>query len=176
MRDYLIKICTDKRFDQTVMFLIMLNTLILALKWYDNPESMEEILEILNQVFAAVFLLEAVVKIFAFRVEYFKDGWNVFDFAIVVGTLAGTIINLSSSVKAGSSFTIVRSFRIGRIFRLIKRYKVLRQSFNTLILTIPALGNVGGLLFLFLYLYSILGVFLFAKVKLQNSLDIHANF
>jgi len=97
---------------------------------------------------------------------YFKDGWNIFDFVIVLGTLAGTIMNYSSSVQAGSQFTIVRSFRIGRIFRLIKRYKVLRQSFNTLILTIPALANVGGLLFLFLYLYSILGVFLFAKVKL----------
>lgn len=80
------------------MFLISLNTFILALKWYENPASMEYILEILNQVFAAIFLTEAFVKIFAFRAMYFKDGWNIFDFVIVLGTLAGTIMNYSSSV------------------------------------------------------------------------------
>jgi Ion transport protein len=42
--------------------------------------------------------------------------------------------------------------------------------------TIPALTNIGGLLVLFLYIYSVLGVFVFAEVKLQSYLDIHANF
>jgi len=41
---------------------------------------------------------------------------------------------------------------------------------------IPSLANVGGLLFLFLYLYAILGVFLFSKVQLNGALDRHANF
>ena len=36
--------------------------------------------------------------------------------------------------------------------------------------------NVGGLLTLFIYLYSVLGVFLFAHVKLNNQLSEHANF
>lgn len=43
-------------------------------------------------------------------------------------------------------------------------------------MTIPALTNIGGLLLLFLYIYSVLGVFLFAEVQLQNTLKIHANF
>jgi hypothetical protein len=41
---------------------------------------------------------------------------------------------------------------------------------------IPALTNIGGLLLLFLYIFSVLGVFLFAGVKLQENLDVHANF
>jgi hypothetical protein len=58
----------------------------------------------------------------------------------------------------------------------VKKAKSLRMIFNTFVITIPSLANVGGLLILLLYLYSILGVFLFATVKLQNELTVHANF
>jgi len=47
---------------------------------------------------------------------------------------------------------------------------------ETLYVTIPALTNIGGLLLLFLYIFSVLGVFLFAEVQLQTNLEIHANF
>lgn len=45
-----------------------------------------------------------------------------------------------------------------------------------MIVVIPALTNIGGLLLLFLYIFSVLGVFIFAGVKLQDNLDVHANF
>jgi len=48
--------------------------------------------------------------------------------------------------------------------------------FETFLVTIPALTNIGGLLLLFLYIFSVLGVFLFAEVQLQSNLDVHANF
>ena len=48
--------------------------------------------------------------------------------------------------------------------------------FHTIIVTIPALANVGGLLLLLIYLYAILGLFTFAPVKLNGALDEHANF
>lgn len=54
--------------------------------------------------------------------------------------------------------------------------KNLRILFNTFIDAIPQLTNVGALLFLFLFIYSVLGVFLFGKVKLQETLNVHANF
>lgn len=54
---------------------------------------------------------------------------------------------------------------MSRVFRLIKRAKSLKIIFETFVVTIPALANVGGLLMLMLYLYSILGVSLFATVK-----------
>lgn len=70
----------------------------------------------------------------------------------------------------------MRAFRISRILRLVKRAKSLKIIFETFIVTIPALVNVGGLLLLFLYLYSILGVSLFADVMLQSTYDGNANF
>ena len=81
--------------------------------------------------------------------------WNCFDFTIVVGTMVGLIFQWTTSGNAGSSVAtiamIIRTFRICRIVRLIKRAKSLRILFNTLILTLPGLANVGSLLFLFLF-------------------------
>jgi hypothetical protein len=60
--------------------------------------------------------------------------------------------------------SVVRTFRVGRILRLLNKAKSLKIIFNTIVITLPALANVGGLLFLLLYLYSILGIYLFATV------------
>jgi hypothetical protein len=95
---------------------------------------------------------------------------------IVIAAWLGNIINSIEGLDIGATTTVIRSFRISRIFKIIKKYKNLRILFYTFIGAIPQLTNVGGLLFLFLFLYSVLGVFMFAEVKLQDSLNIHANF
>ena len=78
----------------------------------------------------------------------------------------GMVINSIEGLDIGSITTVIRSFRISRIFKIVRKYKNLRILFYTFIGAIPQLTNVGGLLFLFLFLYSVLGVFLFAQVKL----------
>lgn len=72
--------------------------------------------------------------------------------------------------------TIARAFRIGRIFRLITKARFLRVIFNTILFTIPSLANVGALMMLLLFIFAILGVQIFATVKLQDTLNDHANF
>jgi len=62
------------------------------------------------------------------------------------------------------------------MLRLVKRAKSLNIIFETFLITIPALANIGSLLLLFLYLYAVIGVSLFAEVKLQDDLNRHANF
>ena len=113
-----------------------------------------------------MFTVEAIIKIIALGKNYFKIGWNIFDFIIVLATIIGLILDQAAGANIGSSTTAIRSFRIGRVFRLIKKFKELRTIFNTFIISIPSLANVGGLLFLFLYLYAILGMFLFSGIKL----------
>ncbi|MFN9907188.1 MAG: ion transporter [bacterium] len=61
---------------------------------------------------------------------------------------------------------MARALRIGRIFRLITKAKFLRVIFNTIIFTLPSLANVGALMFLLLFIFSILGVQIFATVAL----------
>ena len=155
-------------FDSFILVCIMVNTVVLALKWYGEPEALPSILEVINYVFAAIFTVEAGIKLIALRNVYFYDGWNVFDFAIVIGTYIGITISATTNVSVGPQTTIIRSFRILRILRLIKKARSLQMIFNAFVITIPSLANVGGLLFLLLYLYAILGVFSFATVQLQE--------
>ena len=69
------------------MLCILLNTIVMALNWFDAPVALGEVAEILNYSFTAVFTLEASIKIVAFKKAYFRDTWNVFDFSIVAFTL-----------------------------------------------------------------------------------------
>ena len=61
------------------------------------------------------------------------------------------------------------------MFKLVKRSKPLSFMFNTLMATFPALLNVGGLLVILLYVYSVLGVFVFAEIKVEGNPPLSAN-
>lgn len=79
-------------------------------------------------------------------------------------------------MNLGGATSIIRAFRVGRILKLVKRAKSLKVVFDTFLITLPALANVGGLLALLLYLYSILGVFLFADIAINGVLTDTMNF
>lgn len=74
------------------MILIILNTIVLAIKWNNQPKFVTTITEAINYVFACIFTFEAIIKIIALGKVYFKDNWNVFDFIIVLLTIIGIII------------------------------------------------------------------------------------
>ena len=81
-------------------------------------------------------------------------------------TICSVILEKSGIVgNIGSSTSVIRAFRIGRLLRLIKRAKSLMLIFETLIKALPALANVGSLLCLVLFIFSILGTNLFAYVR-----------
>ena len=123
-----------------------------------------------------IYTVEMVIKIVAFGKAYFKDGWCLFDFIIVLSAWIGLLLFHVFKIDVGSISTIIRSFRIARVLKLIKTAKNLQQIFQTFILAIPELVNVGALLMLFLFLFAVLGVSLFAEVKSQDTMDRHANF
>lgn len=99
------------------MVVILFNTVILVLKWPEMGESVQTFVDVANEICTGVFILEAVLKIIAFGRNYFKDNWNVFDFVIVVGSLAF----ISPTFKRQKrTVTMIRAFRIGRAFKLFK--------------------------------------------------------
>ena len=128
-------------------------------------------------MFTVIFTIEVIIKILGLGLKrYFSDGSNLFDFAIIIGLYVGLVVDLTTSVSVRIQATFLRAFRISRILRLVKRAKSLNIIFETFIITIPALANIGGLLLLLLYLYVIIGVQLFAPVMLQTHLNKHSNF
>ena len=124
-----------------------------------------------------VFLLEAIFKMISYGKRYFKDYWNVFDFIIVIGSLIYIILKYGFNVSLLSSATqVFRALRIGRIFKLFRNLKSLQNIFSTFLTTLPALMNVGGLLALILYIFAVIGMNLFTKVKLNGPMNQWLNF
>eukprot|EP00427_Karlodinium_veneficum_P059745 CAMPEP_0169385084 /NCGR_PEP_ID=MMETSP1017-20121227/43865_1 /TAXON_ID=342587 /ORGANISM="Karlodinium micrum, Strain CCMP2283" /LENGTH=1806 /DNA_ID=CAMNT_0009485871 /DNA_START=606 /DNA_END=6023 /DNA_ORIENTATION=+ len=164
-------------FENFIMLCIILNTLCMALKQFPYPsKAYEDVREICNTIFGAVFFLEMVIKLYALRLNYFKESWNRFDFCCVMSTVVGVIVQLVSDVEMASAMSAIRAFRIARLFRLVRFLRGLNRMFTALILSLPKLINVGGILLLFFFLFSVLGVQLFAKVKFHGPHDTHANF
>jgi flagellar basal body-associated protein FliL len=94
-RNFLIRMINHTLFDSFIIMCILLNTLVLACAWYDQSEMIKGVLVNVNYVFMAIFTIEAVLKLIAMKQHYFKDGWNCFDFFVVVCTLiALTIANI----------------------------------------------------------------------------------
>ena len=119
-----IKIANYRHFDNFIMACIMLNTLLMTMVWFDEPDGKEIVLEILNYIFSAIFTIEAIIKLIALKKVYFHDSWNIFDFIIVVLTLIILVLKVTNvGIEFGAGPTVLRALRIGRILRLIKRAK-----------------------------------------------------
>ena len=124
-----------------------------------------------------IFAFEAILKLISFGFKaYFRESGNIFDFVIVILTIVSSVISITMKLDFGASTTFIRALRMSRIFKFVQKSKQIKVIFETLIVTIPAITNIGGLLLLLLYMFSVLGVFLFAEVQLQDYLDHHANF
>ena len=82
-------IVTNKKFDMIIMIFIGLNMLTMTLDHYGQNEMWVFALENLNMGFICIFTTECVLKIFALRLHYFKEPWNVFDFVVVILSILG---------------------------------------------------------------------------------------
>ncbi len=76
IRQYCFKLANDRRFENYILFIIVLNTIVLALKFQGQPSSLGTTLEVLNNIFLAIFHLEALIKIAGWGLFYFKESWN----------------------------------------------------------------------------------------------------
>lgn len=168
---------SNSKFDNFIMSCILLNTVVMGMKTFPSPsEEYSTTLIVFNYIFAVIFLCEAILKLYALRGNYFKDAWNKFDFTCVCASLVSIGITLGTDLNIGSVMSAIRLFRIARLFRVVKFARGLNRLFTAFILSIPKLLNVAAILLLLLFLFSVLGVTLFAKVKFQGTHDIHGNF
>ena len=71
---------------------------------------------------------------------------------------------------------MMRAFRIGRVFKLFKQFKQLKIIFVTIEYTMSAMLNVGMLMMLIIYLFAVIGVQLFADIKINEPMSELTNF
>ncbi|MDQ6996553.1 MAG: ion transporter [Mariprofundus sp.] len=108
-----------------------------------------------NRIVLGVFIIEAALKIFAVAPKlrlYFGNGWNLFDFTIVV---------LALLPSTGELAMLARLARLLRVLRLISVIPELRLIVATLMRSIPSMGNIMLLMSVIFYIYAVAGQQLF---------------
>ncbi|CAF0790592.1 unnamed protein product [Brachionus calyciflorus] len=172
-------ITSNQKFDIFIMICIFLNMLAMCAESYGQSEETIRTLSFINHAFISIFTTECIMKLIALNWRYFKIPWNIFDMIIVVLSLLGVIFEEFMKHVLTFSPTIlrvVRVVRIGRVLRLVKGARGIRTLLFALAISLPALINIGLLLFLVIFIYSIFGMFFFMYVKYDAGLNELFNF
>uniref|UniRef100_A0A8C8ST05 Sodium channel protein n=1 Tax=Pelusios castaneus TaxID=367368 RepID=A0A8C8ST05_9SAUR len=173
-------IVTSQAFDAVIMVLICLNMITMMVETDEQSKEKTDNLNKINMLFVAIFTAECIMKLLALRHYYFMNGWNVFDLTVVIMSIVGTV--LSNIVKrfenyfSPTLFRVIRLARIGRILRLIRAARGIRTLLFALMMSLPALFNIGLLLFLVMFIYAIFGMANFAYVQWESGIDDMFNF
>uniref|UniRef100_A0A3Q2YBG0 Sodium channel protein n=1 Tax=Hippocampus comes TaxID=109280 RepID=A0A3Q2YBG0_HIPCM len=169
---------TKQAFDIVIMILICLNMVTMMVETDDQTPDMDDILYWINLVFIVLFTGECVLKMISLRHYYFTIGWNIFDFVVVILSIVGMFLSevIEKYFVSPTLFRVIRLARIGRILRLIKGAKGIRTLLFALMMSLPALFNIGLLLFLVMFIYAIFGMSNFAYVKRESGIDDMFNF
>ncbi len=150
------RVAESRGFEYFIVALILINAVILGLE--TSPGILEEygdLLHLGNQIILGIFIIEALIKIVAVAPKfqrYFGNGWNLFDFTVIV---------LSLVPATGQFAMIARLARLLRVFRLITVIPELRLIVATLIKSIPSMGNIMLLIAVIFYMYAVAGYHFF---------------
>ncbi len=139
-------------FQRFIIAVILINAITLGLE--TSPPAMQHagsLLLALDRAALVVFVIELALKLFVYRLRFFRSGWNVFDFTIVAITLAPT----------GEGLQVLRSLRILRALRLVSVVPSMRKVVNALLRAVPGMGSVLTLLLLVFYVAAVMSTKLF---------------
>ena len=152
------RIVESPRFEPFMVGLIIFNAVLIGLE--TSRELMTRYdgwVYVLNDAILVVFIVEAALKITAVAPRwglYFRDGWNLFDFSIIV---------LSLIPATGEFALVARLVRVLRVLRLVSAVPQLRLIVATLVRSIPSMGHVLLLMSVIFYIYAVTGFHLFGE-------------
>lgn len=150
---------SNKLFELTVIGIIVVSALLIGAKTYeDEVGPFQQWLLMLDVAITVFFLVEILIRMAAERRlrDFFRRGWNVFDFLIVTASL----IPMDDSEMV----LLARLLRIFRVLRLVSMIPELRMLITALFKSIPRMGYVVLLMFIIFYIYGAIGSFLFSDV------------
>ena len=150
------RIAGTRRFLALTFAVIAVNALVIGLQTYEGVEAEAgELLDTLNAIFVAFFVVELTIRITAFGRRpwrFFRNGWNVFDFAMTVPVLIPGV---------RESTTALRVVRLLRVFRIVSALPEMRVLVSGLGRSVAPLVSMGVLVILLFYAYGMVGWILF---------------
>ncbi len=154
------RVADSTRFQLFILGVIVANAVVLGLETYDSIDrDYGATLEILNDVFLGVFVVEIAIRIAAHGSrpqDYFKSGWNVFDFLVIGGALLPGL---------RQNATVLRLLRLLRIVRVVSIFPDLRFLIRGMATSLPPIGSMAMLTSLLIYIYGMLGWILYADTN-----------
>ncbi|KAK9884321.1 hypothetical protein WA026_005271 [Henosepilachna vigintioctopunctata] len=163
---------TSKPFEYAIFVLILINTITLAMKIPNPPEIYTMILDESNMAFTAIFAMEFIFKLAAFKVKnYLSDAWNLFDFVIVLGGFIDIVYQ--EVFPGGGSFKFTgkffRLFRVMRLIKLLSKGEGIRTLLWTFLKSFQALPYVALLVLMLFFIYAVIGMQTFGKIESRSS-------
>ena len=156
-----LKIRNSKFFNTLVISVIIASALYAGVSSYNEiiPADYVFLLQVFDYSITVFFTIEILIRIIAERslINFFKDGWNVFDFLIVSISLI--------PIGGAESIFVARLLRIVRILRIITVVPAFRHIIDSLIKTIPRVGFIALLMFIFIYIWGAIGTLFFDEIN-----------
>lgn len=152
------KVVEDTNFDYLIMFLICMDAVVLGLLTVGFADvNFVTTLFLLDRLCMAIFIVEMLMKMYAYGPRFFKSGWNVFDLAVIT----------VSSLPVASYLIVLRTFRLFRLLRYINRFKPMKNIINIFLMILPNFAAMTVVLGVFMYVFGVLAVSLFGDVFVE---------
>lgn len=139
-------------FTHGILVLILLNAVILGLE--TSPTIMAQyggLLLFLDNAMLAIFVVELLLRMAAYRTAFFRDSWSLFDLAVVAIAL----------VPASGPLAVLRSLRVLRVLRVLSIVPSMRRVISALLGSLPGLGSIAMVLLLIYYVFAVIATKLF---------------
>ncbi|MDO7598111.1 MAG: ion transporter [Pseudomonadota bacterium] len=155
----LLKIHQNKIFEFIVISIIIFSALVTGAKTYDIGSTMANVVAWLDMLITVFFLIEILIRLSSEPrfFDFFKKGWNIFDFIIVTASLL--------PVDGNDTVLLARLLRIFRVLRLVSVIPELRILIGALIKAMPRMGYIVLLMFIIFYIYAAIGSFMFENIN-----------
>jgi len=156
LHETLIYLINNRYFEFFMMGIIIFSAMLIGIDTFELSPVYEDIIFTLDQLITIIFLIEIIARISTYKnpLDFFKDGWNVFDFVIV---------SMSLIPIEGNDSAVARLLRIFRILRIITIIPELKGIINSLFRSSKSIMYVFILIFIVFYVFAIVGTVLFKE-------------
>jgi voltage-gated sodium channel len=164
--NFIRNIVESHKFQWFIIGVILINAIILGLMTTEVSPEVDRFLEVADDICLAIFCIEIAMKMAVMRLNFFKDGWNIFDVIVVGLALTPTSGQLS----------VLRVLRVLRLMRLAAAIPSMRRVINGMFAAIPGGASVAAVLFVMYYVAAIMGTNFFGKTVPAHFGDLSTTF
>jgi voltage-gated sodium channel len=161
------RIVESSWFDPLMLGIIAVNAITLGLETYDSIDAaIGPQLHLANDVILGLFVVELMLRMAAFAdrpVQFFRSGWNVFDFVVITASFVPGVRENATLLR------LVRLLRIVRAVRLLPDLRVLTVAVGR---SIPGVASLAAITLLLVYVYGMVGWVIFHDHDPANFDDI----